>query len=245
MTSNIRDSMAKPLPKRFYATAAVSDTAPWLVTLDGRPVKTPAKRALALPTRALAEAVAAEWAAQVDVINPGSMPLTRSANTAIDSVAAAADEVAADIVRYAGADLLCYRAEAPVELVVRQAHAWNPALAWARDTLGATFAISEGVRHVEQSPAALAAIDKALTPRDAFALTALHILTTLTGSALLALAVANGAMTADDAWTAAHVDEDYQISQWGEDFEAAERRKVRRAEFDAACRLLDYLKQSP
>lgn len=238
----ITDSMAKPLIKRFYKTASVGQGPPYPILLDGRAVKTPAKRALALPTRALAEAVAAEWAAQGEKIDPSRMPLTRSANTAIDSVAENLAAVAADIVAYAGSDLLCYRADAPVELVARQAKLWNPVIAWARDDLGARFNIGEGVKHVAQPADATAAIAAALEPYDAFGLTALHIITTLTGSVLLALALARGRLTGDEAWDAAHVDEDFQISQWGEDFEAAARRKARRAEFDAASRLLTLVK---
>jgi chaperone required for assembly of F1-ATPase len=235
------DSLAKPLAKRFYKQATVADAAPFQILLDGRPIKTPKKRLLAVPTRALAEAIADEWQAQKEFIDPSRMPLTRFANTAIDAVSETEDAVAADIVAYAGSDLVCYRAEAPEQLVALQAREWNPVVSWADTALGADFRIVPGVMHVKQTPLALAAVAQALLPHDAFRLTGLHVLTTLMGSALLALALASGRLTPDAAWTAAHVDEDYQISLWGEDTEAAARRRGRRAEFDAACRWLTLL----
>ena len=237
----ITDTMSKPLIKRFYKTVTVGEAAPFQLLLDGRAVKTPKKRALILPTRALADAVAAEWTAQAADINPATMPLTRFANTAIDAVADSLDEVSGDIVAFAGSDLLCYRAEAPQELSDAQAKRWDPVLNWARQTLGANFTVVPGVMPVEQSDATLAAIASALHPHDAFRLTALHVLTTLTGSALLAIAHARGALSVDDTWAAAHVDEDYQIALWGTDGEATERRIRRRTEFDAASRMLGML----
>lgn len=237
----ISDSLAKPRARRFYKEASSGDVAPFQILLDRRAVKTPKKRALAVPTKALAEAIAEEWQAQQEFVDPSRMPLTRFANTAIDAVSETENAVAADIVAYAGSDLVCYRAEAPEELVALQSREWNPIVAWADATLGATFRVVPGVMHVEQPPATLAVVAKALTPHDAFRLTGLHVLTTLTGSALLALALSRGALTADAAWSAAHVDEDYQISLWGEDAEAVARRRGRRAEFDAASRWLALL----
>lgn len=237
----ISDSLAKPRTRRFYKEASVGDAPPFQILLDGRTVKTPKKRALAVPAKALAEAIAEEWQAQQEFVDPSRMPLTRFANTAIDAVAETEDAVAADIVAYAGSDLVCYRAETPEELVARQSRDWNPIVAWADTALRATFRVVPGVVHVEQPPAALEAVAKALTPHDAFRLTGLHVLTTLMGSALLALAIERRAVTADAAWAAAHVDEDYQISLWGEDAEAVARRRGRRAEFDAACRWLALL----
>lgn len=238
----INDSLAKPLARRFYKDASAGDAPPFQILLDGRAVKTPKKRALAVPTKALADAIAEEWQAQQELIDPSRMPLTRFANTAIDAVSETLDAVAADVVAYAGSDLVCYRAEAPEELVVRQSHEWNSIVAWADATLHAKFKVVPGVVHVRQSPEALDAVAQALVPHDAFRLTGLHVLTTLTGSALLALAVAGGGLSAHTAWSAAHVDEDYQISVWGEDAEAAARRRGRRAEFDAACEWLRLLK---
>jgi chaperone required for assembly of F1-ATPase len=237
----ISDSLAKPLPRRFYKEASVSGSAPFQILLDGRAVKTPKKRALAVSTKALAEAIADEWRAQQEFVDPARMPLTRFANTAIDAVSETLAAVAADIVAYAGSDLVCYRAETPEELVALQSRDWNPIVAWADTSLHAAFRVVPGVVHVPQSAAALDAVAGALTPHDAFRLTGLHVLTTLTGSALLPLALEQQALSADAAWAAAHVDEDYQVSIWGEDAEAAARRRGRRAEFDAACRWLMLL----
>lgn len=240
----ITDSMAKPLVKRFYRDVTVGEGAFFQILLDGRVVKTPAKHALMLPTCALADAVAAEWVAQDKTINPATMPLTRFANTAIDAVSNAQDEVAADITAFAGSDLMCYRAEMPEELTLKQAEAWDPVIAWAREALAAQFTVVPGVMPVEQPRQTLNAFAAALEPHNAFRLTGLHILTTLTGSALLALAHARGFLSADEAWAAAHVDEDYQIALWGPDEEAAARRKGRRAEFDAASVFLRALTEA-
>lgn len=240
--SAITDSLSKPLPKRFYKEVTVGEGAFFQILLDGRVIKTPGKKALFLPARALADAVAAEWAAQTASIDPSTMPLTRFANTAIDAVSVALDEVAADIVAYAGRDLLCYRAEAPQDLAARQAKAWNPVLAWAREGLGARFDVAQGVMPIDQPRATLVAVANALQPHDAFRLTALHVMTTLTGSAILALAHDRGALDASQVWAAAQVDEDYQIALWGEDYEASEKRKRRKAEFEAASRFLKSLR---
>jgi chaperone required for assembly of F1-ATPase len=200
---------------------------------------------LALPTRALAEAVAAEWEAQGERIDPATMPLTRLANSTIDGVIARQAEVRAEIVKYAGSDLLCYRAEGPEELIRRQAETWDPVLAWARAALGADFNVSQGVMPAAQPDAATEAVARALQPHGPFALAAIHVMTTLMGSALLALAHAHGHLSAEAAWVAAHVDEDWQISQWGEDAEAKARRDRRWAEMQAASRLLELLALSP
>jgi len=232
-------AMRAPLPKRFYKDVGVRQEGDsWIVLLDGRQVKTPGKRTLALPTRALAEAVAAEWRAQGTTIDPGTMPLTRIVNTAIEAVADKMTEVAEDIVAFAGSDLLCYRAAGPIALIAMQAAAWDPIVAWAASDLGARFVLAEGVMPVEQPPSALAHIAEAVRPLDAFKLSAVHVVTTLTGSALLALAVQKGRLTPADAWTAAHVDEDYQIAQWGRDEEAELRRATRWQEMQAAGLIL-------
>jgi chaperone required for assembly of F1-ATPase len=237
----IKDSLAKPLAKRFYKDVSVSDGPPFHVLLDGRPIKTPKKRDFALPTRALADAIAEEWRAQEATIDPSRMPLTRFANTAIDAVEDSLDAVAADIAAYAGHDLLCYRAESPEELTELQAKHWNPTVDWAQRELSAPLKVVSGVMPVEQTDEARAAFAAALTPHDAFRLSGLHVLTTLTGSALLALALERRQLEADAVWAAAHVDEDYQARLWGEDSEAAARRRARRADFDAACRFLSLL----
>lgn len=230
---------ARPLPKRTYKAVGVGEgEGGFRVLLDGRCARTPGKAELALPTRALAEAVAAEWEAQGERMDPLTMPLTRFVNSAIDGVRGREPEVRADICKYAASDLVCYRAPGPEELMRRQAEAWDPILAWAREALGARLVTAEGIVPVAQTQAAGAAIQKALAGLDAFALTAHHVMTTLTGSALLALAHARGRLSASEAWAAAHIDEDWQISQWGEDAEARARRERRRDEMQAASRLL-------
>jgi chaperone required for assembly of F1-ATPase len=229
-------------PKRFYRTVSVDGTAPAVrVLLDARPIHTPGKRELALPTRALADAVAAEWEAQGERIDPTTMPLTRLVNSVLDGVAGRQVEVRAEIAKYGASDLVCYRAAEPRELVRRQAEAWDPVLAWASEALGAHLVTGQGIVPVAQSPEACAAIAAAVAGLDAFALAAHYVMTTLMGSALLALAHARGRLASEDAWAAAHVDEDWQISRWGEDAEAAARRARRWAEMQAASRLLELL----
>lgn len=237
-----KEALTPPLPKRFYKDVTVGDReGGTAVLLDGRPVRTPKKRLLTLPTRALAEAIAAEWAAQTTHVDPASMPLSKLAITALDGVAEHMGEVAADIVKFAGSDLLCYRAEAPAVLVGLQAEAWDPVLHWMEGEIGTRFVLAEGVMPVEQSQAVLDGVAEVVAPYDAMALTSLHVMTTLMGSAVLALAHAKGRLSADDAWAAAHVDEEWQISQWGVDVEAAERREKRLREMQAASRFLQLL----
>jgi chaperone required for assembly of F1-ATPase len=207
------------------------------IALDGRPVRTPARRTLAAPTRALADAIAAEWQAQRDLIDPANMPLTRLANTIIDGVSGAAPEVAAEVAKYLRFDLLFYRAEGPPGLVERQAQAWDPVIAWARADLGARFVLAAGMVFVTQPDTAVAAAQAAI-PTDIWKLGAVHAITTLTGSALLALAVLRGRLDADVAWGAAHVDEDWNMDFWGRDTLAMERRAFHFAEMQAACLVL-------
>jgi len=229
--------------KRFYRAVSVDGAPPRVrVLLDGKPVRTPAKRELAPPTRALAEALAAEWEAQGERIDPRAMPLTRLVNSALDGVAEREDAVRAEIGKYAASDLLCYRAEAPAELVRRQAEAWDPVLAWAGSELDAHLVTSRGIVPVSQPHAALAAIEGVVADLDALALAGHHVITTLTGSAVLALAHARGRLTAEEIWAAAHVDEDWQIGQWGEDAEAKAQRERRWTEMQAASRLLRLLR---
>ncbi|MGU3536986.1 ATP12 family chaperone protein [Methylobacterium sp. A54F] len=225
------------LPKRFYAAAGFAPEAEgFRLTLDGRSANTPARNPLRLPTTALAEAVAAEWGAQGESIDPGTMPLTRLANTAIDGVAARRAAVVEDLAAFAGTDLLAYRAASPERLVAEQARAWDPVLAWAHEALGARLILSEGVMHVTQPEASVAALRRAVEAVEGpFRLAALHTLTTLTGSLILALAVLHGHLGTDAAWAAAHVDETYQAGVWGRDAEAEARLALRRAEFDAAA----------
>ncbi len=238
-----RRGMRPALPKRFYKEAGVAEREDaYAVLLDGKAAKTPAKRPLALPARVLGEAAAAEWAAQGESIDFMTMPLTRLAHLAIDRVADEAEAVAAEVAKYAASDLLFYRAAEPAGLAAAQAAAWDPVIAWAGEALGARFALAEGVRYVAQPAAALAAIRIEVGNfAPPFALAALASATMLTGSALLALALARRCLTQDEAWAAAHVDEDWNIGQWGEDAEAAARRTARLQEFAAAAQLIAAL----
>jgi chaperone required for assembly of F1-ATPase len=231
----------RELPRRFYK--AVSMTAEHGVSLDGRPIKTPMKNALRLPTAALAAAVAAEWEGQVKVIDTETMPLTKLANTALDRATAERAHVLQEVVDYAGSDLVCYGADRPPELVALQRTHWQPALRWAEEALAERFTQATGVTHVAQSPAALAAVRRRAEGFDAWQLTGTYLLMTLTGSALLALMLQAGAADAERVWQAAHVDEDYQISEWGEDHEAVKRRAHRRREFDGLVRFFALLNE--
>jgi chaperone required for assembly of F1-ATPase len=228
----------RPQPvRRFYEAVEVREAdGRHALMLDGRQARTPSRNPLAAESRALMLEVAAEWERQRDTVDPADMPLTRLLNSAIDGVARTMAETRADILRYAGSDLLCYRAEEPDTLVARQAHAFDPVLRWAAESLGARFNVTAGIVHVPQPPEALAAIGAALDAcDDPVRLAALSVMTTLTGSALLALAVAHGFLSPGAAWRAAHVDEDFQAERWGVDAEAMVRREARRREFEAAA----------
>jgi chaperone required for assembly of F1-ATPase len=229
------------LRRRFYDWATVAATADgYAVRLDDKPVRTPAGRLLATPTSALAQAIAAEWEAQRDVIDPAKMPLTRLANSIIDGVSDRPDAVAAEVQKYLASDLVCYRAGSPPGLVEKQARLWDPILNWADETLSARFSLSDGVIHVEQPAAALAAA-RAAIPNDPWRLGAVHAVMTLTGSALIALALLRGRLSAEEAWEAAHIDEDWNIEKWGRDEVALERRAFRFAELQAAATVLRSL----
>ena len=238
-----RRAMRSPLRNRFYTQATVGEGTEegFPVTLDAKPVRTPLRRLLAAPTPGLAEAIAAEWNAQEQVIDPGRMPLTRLANAVIDAVADAAGPVAGEVEKYLGSDLVCYRADAPAGLVDMQGQAWDPVLTWAHEALGARFVQVEGVMHAAQPREAIAAARAAIPP-DPWRLGAVSSITTLTGSALLALALAHGRLDAEAAWAAAHVDEDWQMSQWGRDEVALARRAYRQAELEAAVTVLNSLR---
>ena len=226
------------LRRRFYERAtAVPISGGYAVRLDDKPVRTPARRVLAAPTLALAEAIAAEWQGQKDVIDPAKMPLTRLANAIIDGVADAPLPVAEEVGKYLASDLLFYRATSPQGLVENQARHWDPILDWARQAFGADFKLGVGVVYVAQPEAALAAV-RAAIPEEPWRLGAVHSITTLSGSALIALAMARGALAADAAWQAAHVDEDWNMAQWGRDEMAMARREFRLAEFQAAATVL-------
>jgi len=239
-------SAAKPepsLPKRFYNDVTIKDEGGGVgVLLDGRPVRTPGKAPFVAPNKALAEAIGEEWRGQGARVDPATMPLTRLANSVIDGVKGHEEAVIGDILNHAGSDLICYRAEGPKGLVTLQTKHWDPIVAWAKRDLGVSMRLAEGVMHVEQPPASLDAIGKRLAGFGPWSLAALHVMTGFSGSALLALAVALGRLSPEEAWAAAHVDEDWQISQWGEDEEARQRRENRRRDFAAAARMLELLR---
>lgn len=236
--------MKTPLPKRFYKEVSVSKgDGGFAVHLDGRSVRTPARALLSLPTEKAARLVADEFTAQEEVIDPVSMPVMRLVNTALDGVANEQQAVLEDILRFASSDLLCYRADTPQGLVDSQNTHWDPVMDWACSTLGARFKLAEGVIHVEQPRESIAVLGSYLAQRSgSLRLAALHLMTSLTGSALLALAVEAGELDAEAAWLAAHVDEDWQISQWGQDAEAVARRNARHRDFTAAVQMLEALR---
>ena len=235
--------MKTHLPKRFYKAASVAPAdGKFAVHLDGKPVRTPARALLAVPTEKAAGLVAEEFDAQAEVIDPVSMPVMRLVNTALDGVVNDPQAVLEDILRFAATDMLCYRADAPHELVERQNVHWDPVLDWAQATLGARFNLAEGVMHVDQPRESIAVLGVHLARRtEPLRLAALHLMTSLTGSALLALALDSGELDAETVWLAAHVDEDWQIEQWGQDAEAVARRNARHRDFLAAVRLLEAL----
>jgi chaperone required for assembly of F1-ATPase len=227
--------------KRFYKSAGVTEDNG--IVLDGRPVRTPMKQLLQVPTRALADAIAKEWEAQGDTIDPASMILTKLANTAIDRVAPDRQRIVDDIAGFAKADQVSYRAHEPEGLVARQAQHWNPVLDWAMAQLDAPFVTTTGIVHREQPAEALGAFGRHVERLDPWSLTALHNLATITGSALIAAMVADGALEREAAWRAAFVDEDWETELWGEDEEAMKRRQALRREFDACVDFLDLARQ--
>lgn len=224
-------------PKRFW-TAATVQPAPggFTVTLDGRPVKTPAKALLVVPTAAMAQAIAAEWDAQTGTIDPEGMPCTRAANSALDKLSVQGPEVVALLAAYGGNDLLCYRAEGPPPLAARQAAAWDPLLDWAATALSAPLVVTRGVMPADQPAASLARLTAEVAALDPFRLAAFHDLVAISGSLVLALAVARGRLSAEEAWTASRIDEAWQAEQWGEDEEAAAAEAWRHAAFLQAHR---------
>ncbi len=244
-----RRDMKRPLLKRFYAEAAVQPLAEgFCVALDGKPIRTPARARLVVPTEALAEALAAEWRGQGREIDPATMPMTRLVNSALDGVAGEMDATAAEIVKFAGSDLVCYRAGEPESLVAAQNAVWNPILDHFRRKRGVRFLCAEGVIFVAQPEESIAAISRIVAQwgegegaAGPLRLAALHVMTTLTGSALIALALAEGALNVDSAWAAAHVDEDHQMRVWGPDEEALTRRAARMKDFRAAYEVLAAL----
>jgi chaperone required for assembly of F1-ATPase len=235
---------------RFYKSVALKDDMDgFAVVLDDRPVRTPARRMLAAPARELGVALVAEWDAQRETIDPAAMPLTRLANAIIDQVSIAPGPVRAEIEKYLGTDLLLYRAPEPAELRARQAQLWDPVLAWAAEILGARFVPTLGIVHVPQSADTIAAASASLPdgskrePRELWRLGAINVVTTLTGSALLAMALAAGRLDADAVWAATHVDEDWNMEFWGRDEFALQRRAFHFAELKAAATVLEVLRR--
>lgn len=228
--------------KRFWKEATFEPVeGGWQVLLDGRPVRTPAKAALVLPSERLAQAIAAEWQAQGEKIDPRAMPATRTANSAIDKVAVQHEEVAAMLAAYGGSDMLCYRAEGPAELVARQSADWDPLLDWAETRFGARLAVTAGVMPVAQDAAALERLAAPLREMDPFALAAFHDLVALSGSLVLAHAVTEARLDAAEAWRLSRLDEEWQIEQWGEDEEAEALAQVKRTAFHDAARFWSLL----
>lgn len=223
--------------KRFWkeATALAADGG-WTVRLDNRPVKTPAKAPLVVPTEALARAIAAEWDAQQGEVRPETMPFTRAANSAIDKVATQLPEVVEIVAAYGGTDLLCYRATGPEPLICRQGEGWDPVLDWAAGHLGARLVHTAGVMHIPQDPAALERLTDRVAALTPFQLAAFHDLVALSGSLVLAFAVTEGRLDAEAAWRLSRIDEEWQIEQWGEDEEAAAAAAVRHEAFIQAAR---------
>ena len=236
----VRRASRSPQRKRFYKQAGIAEAdGGFAVTLDGKPTRTPSGRQVVAPTGDIAESIAAEWNAQGETIDPLTMPLTRFAN----SVAEVGERVDAadDVAKYLGSDLLFYRAGHPEALVAREAAHWDPVLSWAANELGAHFILSEGIVHVTQPEQAIRAA-RGVFPADPWSVAALHVVTTLTGSALLALALLRGVLDSDEVWAAAHVDDDWNVEKWGVDEEVAARRMARFIDFRAAVTILDALK---
>lgn len=225
--------------KRFYKTASVG--ADNLVLLDGRPVKTPGRAPLAPPGASLAAAIADEWNEQGETIDPRAMPLTGLANAAIDRIAPARHAFAQGLAVFGESDLLCYRAEGPAPLVARESEHWDPLLAWAAARYDIVFEVTAGIVHTPQPPETVERLAAAVRARGPWELAGLSPLVTVSGSLVVALALAEGAIGLGQAWAAASLDEQWQIEQWGEDEEAVQALANRRADFTAAARFLSLL----
>ena len=238
-----RKDLKSSLPRRFWSRVEVKQQADGFgIALDDRLTKTPARKPLLVPSQALAEHLAQEWQAIADVIDPAQMPLTRLVNSALDGVSLQMQEVQADAARYAGSDLLCYRADMPDRLVALQQDQWGPLLAWAESEFGARLLVTQGLFFVEQPKPSLEAIRQAVDRFDhPLTLAALHTLTTLTGSVILALAVAHQRLTLAEVWALAHLDEDFQMEVWGQDEEALTRRAAKWREAEVAALVLSLL----
>ncbi|ETX14955.1 ATPase [Roseivivax halodurans JCM 10272] len=237
--------MSEWAAKRFWTAASAEEVeGGHAVRLDGRAVKTPAKAALVVPSRAMAEAIAEEWQAQDERIDPRTMPVTRGANAAIDRVRPQHGEVADMLAAYGDSDLLCYRADAPAELVERQEAAWDPLLDWAAEACGARLAPRTGVMHEGQDPAALERLRTEVHALDAFALAAFHDLVSLTGSLVLGLAAERKAFDPEALWAASRIDEIWQQELWGEDEDALAAAEAKRLAYLDAVRFLSLTRSA-
>lgn len=239
------DAMTDWALKRFWKEANVARRdAGWAIELDGRPVRTPARTPLIVPTAALAEAIAWEWQDQDGQVQPARMSMTRSANSALDKVTPQRDEVVAYIAAYGATDLVCYRADRPDGLMTAQAEAWDPLLDWARSALAAPLVATAGILPVDQPEGSIRALRAEVEQRDAFALTALHDLVMLSGSLIIGLAAQSGVLPAQDLWDRSRIDEHWQEAQWGADAEAMEAAAAKRADFLLAARFGELSKAS-
>ena len=235
----------RDLPKRFYTEVGVGTVgADFAVTLDGRTPRTPGRKPVVVPSEVLARAMAAEWAAQGERILPETMPVVRLVNSAVEAGDERAPALRDEVVKYAGSDLLLYRADTPRELVAEQERLWDEALVRLARHFGVAFQPAIGIMHQPQPPATIARLAEALADEATIPLTAMVSLTGITGSGLLALGFRHGLLSAEEVWAAAHVDEDHNIRLWGEVAEATERRAARRRDFDAAISVLEMLGRS-
>lgn len=238
--------MSEWAAKRFWTDVAVIENdGAFAIELDSRPVKTPAKAALRVPTAQMAEAIAEEWRAVEEKIDPEAMPFTRSANAAIDKVSVQFDEVASMLAAYGGSDLLCYRADSPAGLVERQVKGWDPLLDWAKATHGVKLKTTVGIMPITQEPDDLAALSKPLFNATHFELTALHDLIALSGSLVLGLAVAEDHLSAEQAWSLSRIDEDWQSEQWGADEEACQHAEIKLQAFKHAANFFLMARKVP
>ncbi|ENN93737.1 ATP12 family chaperone protein [Bartonella bovis] len=230
----------QPLPKRFYKEVSIAhEEGGFSILLDGTPVKTPARRCLFMPTEALAALVAQEFTVQEESIDPGRMPITRLVNTVVDGIADNMQVIFEDLLRFVACDMIFYRAQTPKELVEQQHEQWDFLLDWAEEKLGARFNIAKGLMHIEQPWEAIQAVSNYLRKIESpYVLAALHVMTTLTGSALIAFAVVEKKINLDNAWDIAHLDENWTKKQWGVDEEAIIRQAYRKAEFNAAAAII-------
>jgi len=235
-------------PRRFWKQAAVIDdcallgTSGFGIALDGRPVRVPSRKPLVVQTRALAEAVAEEWNSQGETLDPDTMPMTQLATTAQDRVGMMRDAIIDELMAFAGSEVLCYRAAEPADLVARQAAVWDPLLAWATGRFGCAWAVTEGLMPVTQPPAVHVALRAAFEAMDDATLTAVQVAAPLCGSPLIGIALVEGRMTAEDAYTTSLVDELYQAAQWGDEYEAVQRRNRIRAELESVARYLGLVR---